>query len=243
MKKMMKSIGLFAAAMIFCLAFAVTVKVEAAETDIKSEVAVDTEQGEVLAVAPTSIPTFVVSNGSITSKYVGISIVTPSDANYVEVELYNYKNKLVKAEEHISYASFSGLALNKVYTLRARSVAYTYENGQRVRTVGPWSAKKAFILLKCTGKIKSNYSTGRKTCTVKIPKASKSGVKLKKATIYISKKRDGGWKKVKTVKPGKKITITSCKGSKLKTGTTYYLKVVPTFSNKIKSDSYTIITL
>ena len=43
----------------------------------------------------------------------------------------------------------------------------------------------------------------------------------------MSTKRDKGFKKVKTVKPGKKIKITKMKKKSFKFGKTYYIKITP----------------
>ena len=74
---------------------------------------------------------------------------------------------------------------------------------------------------------------------VVIPKAKKAKG-IKSFTVYISRNKNKGFKKVKTVKPGKNVVISKYKGKVIKNGQIYYIKIVPNLKNKVKSDIFYI---
>lgn len=64
-----------------------------------------------------------------------------------------------------------------------------------------------------------------KSRKVKIKTPKVAGIKNYK--IYMSTKKNSGWKKIKTLKPGKAITISRFKGKSFKYYKNYYYKIVP----------------
>lgn len=170
---------------------------------------------------------------------IGYQVAVPSDVTGVQVILYNYKGKKVATQNALSssygpvirYIKFK-IAKNQTYTVKAR----TYLSVNGTTNYGTLSKARAFTTL--TGvkvKYKYNYKTGKKNYTVIIPKA-KNTKGIKNFTVYISRNKDKGYKKVKTVKPGKNVKISKFKGKAIKTGQTYYLKIVPNLNCKVKSD-------
>ncbi len=167
------------------------------------------------------------------------AVGVPADVTGVQVCLYNYKGKKV-ATQNVFPASYGAvvryvrfkIAKNKTYTIKART--YLTVNGTTI--YGNLSKARAFTtLVNIKARYKANYRTGKKSYTVILPKA-KNVKGIKSFTVYISKNRDKGFKKVKTVKPGKNVTISKYKGKAIKTVQTYYIKVVPNLNCKVKSD-------
>ena len=113
-------------------------------------------------------------------------------------------------------------------------VAYLSVNGTTI--YGKLSKARAFTTLtNIKLKYKYNYRTGKKNYTVVMPKA-KNAKGIKNFTVYISKDRSKGYKKVKTAKPGKNVKISKFKGKAIKTRQIYYIKIVPNLKCKVKSD-------
>lgn len=146
-----------------------------------------------------------------------------------EVELSDSNGKVVDTKTYYKgakYGNFLSLKKNKAYTVRYRSVDGVGD------PISGWSKKIGFVTLnvevKQVGKsMKASY---------KIPKIK--GVK--KFKVLISKKEKSGFKKVTTVKPGKKVILSKCYG-KAFGDTSYYVKFQPVFKKKVKA-SYANIT-
>ena len=248
MKKMRKSLGILVAVVAFCMVFAVSAKVDAAET--KMQVALEAnEGGNVVTPLVTDITkaNFVLGTYaySVTnSNSLRVSGYAPADANYVEAALFDANGTLLQTTRCYvsSYGgySFSGyfnnLAKNKVYYVATRTI-------QRVdyqqEVAGNWSEMRMAIFTKCKAKEIENYRSGYESLKIKVPKIK--GVK--KYKIQVSKKRDTGYKNAKIAKPGKTYTISKCKGKKFKLGKTTYIRVVPVLSNGTTSDIVSIYTL
>ena len=152
---------------------------------------------------------------------------------------YNYKGKKVSTQNALSasygtvirYVRFK-IAKNQTYTVKVRT--YLSVNGTTI--YGKLSKARAFTTLtNIKLKYKYNYRTGKKNYTVVMPKA-KNAKGIKNFTVYISKDRSKGYKKVKTAKPGKNVKISKFKGKAIKTRQIYYIKIVPNLKCKVKSD-------
>lgn len=224
MKKMKKSMGLLVAAFVFCFAFAVTAKVDAAEVKAKLESVTDESQlnAKVQAVSTGS---FDITYMSPTKSDVGISVnQSYADSSYrTQIGLFDAAGNLLQTTECISYASFTSLKTNKVYIYRARTVQADYTKGVYT-PVTAWSGAKAFSTINFKGN-----KLNTRGFWLKGPKVT--GVKNYK--VYISKKTNSGFKKVKTIKPGKKVKFTKFKKQAFKLNTYYYIRIVPVLKSKV----------
>lgn len=227
MKTMKKSFGILVAVFAFCLAFAVTAKVDAAEVASKiGNVAEEAAVAETMDV-PTS--NFAVTYISSDKTYAGISVAYVG--GYTEVGIFDVYGNLVATDVCASYATFSTLTPNSIYIYRARNVDYDSTAGGYV-PLSDWSAPKAFSTVKYSLKTVK----GKKAFNVKAPKIA--GVKNYK--LYMSKKSDSGFKKIKVLKPGKKYKITKFKKSDFKFYKNYYIKIVPQLSSGIACEDLSL---
>ena len=96
-----------------------------------------------------------------------------------------------------------------------------------------WSEPKAFVTA-TDNKFKFKGIKNKKACSIKVPKIA--GVK--NYTVSMSTKRDKGFKKVKTLKPGKKLTMTKFKKKAFKTGKTYYIRIQVKTKKNITCGNY-----
>ena len=103
------------------------------------------------------------------------------------------------------------LKKNQLYYYRVRATSYNYSTGQYV-PVSNWSYGYGINTGVCTVKL-----SGKKV-RIKTPKVK--GVK--KFTLYMSTNRTKGYKKIKTVKSGKTITVSSFKKKSFKKYKDYY---------------------
>ena len=241
MKNFKKSVGLFAAAFALCMVFALGAKVNAVDVKMKEEIS-SNENITVPMVTDISKANFVTGAGSTTVKKkntLRVAGVAPTDADYVEVGVYDNKDQLVTSEEVYCFSngSFSGyidgMNKNTLYYVRVRTIQKGLD-GQN--TYGNWSEKRAIIFLKNKAKERENYTAGYETLTVKTQKIK--GVK--KYKVQVSKKRDSGYKNVKTIKAGKSITVSHYKGKRMKVGKTWYIRVVPILNSKISVDTWAV---
>lgn len=153
---------------------------------------------------------------SLSENSVGISINNP-DSDYVEVQIRDHKGKVVKTRYAISYSSFN-LSKNKLYSFRFRRVYYSYSDRKYI-AISNWSNSPSFT----TAKYKVRQVGKSRKVKIKTPKVAG----IKKYKIYMSTKKNSGWKKIKTLKPGKAITISRFKGKSFKYYKNYYYKIVP----------------
>lgn len=236
---MKRTTRILAVILTFMMVFALQTPVNAAE-----RAAVATLDKEVEAV--TMMSNITTKNFAPYYKYdkeICYAVAVPSDVTGVQAILYNYKGKKVATQKVLSasygtvvrYIKFK-IAKNQSYTLKLRT--YLSVNGTTI--YGKLSKPRAFTTLTgITVKYRYNYRSGKKKYTVVIPKAKKAKG-IKSFTVYISKNRDKGFKKVKTVKPGKNVVISKYKGKVIKNGQIYYIKIVPNLKNKVKSDIFYI---
>lgn len=215
-------------ALAFVMAAAFQVPVHAAQSDAQATVAVQavdegTAQASVQATGFTFGISSVYYDSSTKKVTLGVTIsTTDSYGGYYQVQVLNYKKKVAADKTGVlKFAYFqNSLSKNKLYYIRVRRVAYSYYDSTNQKTVytpaGNWVyAKKSLN----TAVLSAKYSKGK--VKIKVPKVKG----MKKMYLYMSTKRDGGYKKVKTVKPGKTYAISKFKKKKLKKYKTYYCQV------------------
>ena len=150
-----------------------------------------------------------------------ISVTVPASNYNLEVQVLNQKNEVVETRNTygtLTILSFNNLKKNKVYFVRYRAVD---EEGNALTDWNGNYGIVTFYLMPKKGKGMS--------ISYKIPKIKG----IKNVKVSISKKAKKGFKKVRTVKPGKKIVIRKYKGKSLKY-TTYYVRFQPKFKAKVK---------
>lgn len=240
MKNFKKSVGLFAVAFALCMVFALGAKVNAMDVKMKEEIS-NIDNMTVPMVTDISNASFVTGSSSSFVKNkntLRVTGVAPTDADYVEVGVYNNKDQLVTSKEEYCfsngsfYAYIDGMKKNTLYYVRVRTIQKV--NNQN--TYGNWSEKRAIIFLKNKAKERENYTAGYETLTVNTQKIK--GVK--KYKVQVSKKRDSGYKNVKTIKAGKSITVSHYKGKRMKVGKTWYIRVIPILNSKISVDTWAV---
>ncbi len=141
-----------------------------------------------------------------------VRFVVNGTASGYQVAVYNMKTgKQVFATE-ADTASFIPVS-NTPYRWRARY--YTLFKGEKI--YGAWSEYRCFCNMKITAKWKGKHKI--QMSWKKIPKA-------KSFTVSISKKKNKGYKKVRTLKgSARKITISRYGKKKLKRGNRYYVRM------------------
>lgn len=218
---MKKITRIFALALALVMAFALQAPVSAAEKASVQAVNQEKAQVDTQASRITAQITYLSETG------VGISINNP-DSDYVEVQIRDYKGKVVKTSYNISYSSFS-LSKNKLYSFRFRRVYYSYSDGKYI-PISDWSNSPSFT----TAKYKVSQVGKSRKVKIKTPKVA--GIKNYK--IYMSTKKKSGWKKIKTVKAGKAITVSRFKGKSFKYYKNYYYKIVPSKGQSYSNGFY-----
>lgn len=159
-------------------------------------------------------------------------IFTVSFDSKVEIELTNSKGKVIDTKVCSSSAYFGDVTKNKIYFYRVRAVEYDRATEKYVGTT-KWSAKKAI----CT----ANYSVTlvskeKRIVRFKFPKVT--GVKS--YTLYMSTDSlTSGFKKVKTIAPGKTFTTSTFGGSTFQYYKNYYYKIVANLKNGTSAYKYT----
>lgn len=143
-----------------------------------------------------------------------MSVSLPSDGEYKQVQILDASNKRVLQEKKAySFTSF------KVGKNKAGLVRFRYIDREDF-PVSEWSNTLGYV----TYNGKNAKQVGKKLqVSYKLPKIK--GVK--KYVVSISTKKDKSFKKVKTVKPGKKAIIKNFKGKAFKTYKNYYVKIEP----------------
>lgn len=150
-------------------------------------------------------------------------------ADAAQIGLFDRNGKMLKYKVCSSFTSINGLKKNKLYYYKGRGVDYDSRSGYYVPVTG-WSSRKAF----CTAQYKNGLvSKTSRNVYFKFPKVS--GVKGYK--LYISTSKTSGYKKVATVKPGKKVVIKKFKGKQFQYYKNYYFYVTPILSSGVKCDS------
>lgn len=151
-------------------------------------------------------------------------------ADGYEYEVRNHKKKKI-AENDDEYKSGNRASFkienNIVYTIKAR--AYTELNGKKY--TGKWSDPAYCFTQPMVNKVSYDKKGG---ITIKWNKVNGCD----EYSVYVSKKKDKGFKKVKTVKA--KVTsmrLDKIAGKKVSAKDTYYLYIVGT--KKVKGKKYT----
>ena len=228
MKKFTK---IFAFAMALMMVFALQVPVSAAEKGAVIEAGVEAPEATVMTDVTKDY--FALSSYPYNNT-ASFKVVVPQDVSGVQLRLYNYKGKQI-AYKNVDF----NIKKNQAYYVRA--VSYITVNGQT--TYGTLSSPRAFVNLNRKAfKSKTKYlNNNTKRFIIKIPKKAKfKGIKS--FTLYMSKKRDTGYKKYKKVKPGTTVTISSFKKKKFRTAKDfYYIKIVPNLTKKVSSDTYVYV--
>ncbi len=144
--------------------------------------------------------------GLYSLSYKEVSIYFGDTSCVKEVQLLDKSGtKVVKSTTTNSYLASFSVSKNKVYYVRHRQVY----NGKK----GSWSGKIGF----CTMKLGRSLKSGKKV-RFKAPKVK--GVK--KFKVYMSTSLNSGYKKIKTLKPGKSFKIGKFRGKKFKNYKDYY---------------------
>lgn len=166
-------------------------------------------------------------NAAYSDGTVDFAVNRPANATKVELEIYNAKNK--KIAKRTMYKYSDSIKISKAMGYKYRVRAYYTNNSTGKNYYGRWSGYRYFANPNAT--IKASKNT--------IKAYIKKGTGISSYTVYVSTKRDSGYKKVKTVKVGKKskYTVTAKKygKKKIKGPKYYYVKVVP----KVKFGSKT----
>lgn len=206
----------------------------AASTYVSTLYNVYTNKG---APVTPSTSDFFVSIPNVTAKSASFLALDPNrQADGYEVEVYKVKGgKKVKTLSANNGVRTNSMAISKNTPYKYRVRYYVDNNGQK--TYGGWSGYRYFFNQSVSGKTRGSVGSRN----VKI--IQKWG-KVEGATgykVYISTKKDSGYKLVKSVgKNVKSVTITKIGKKKLVRGVTYYIKVVPTVKDgkkTIKNDT------
>lgn len=156
---------------------------------------------------------FYVSYLSTDCKTVSFTIKNVSD--YSELQVFKYTGKLFKKSTRgMHYHNIAKLKKKKAYYARYRQTDY-----EGSATSG-WSKKLGFVTY---NNYKAKLLRSKRWVYYKMPKIK--GVK--KFKVEISKKRNKGFKKVKNVKPGKKVYLKGFRGKKFKYYKNYYVRITP----------------
>lgn len=217
MKRLKKFMMAASALFVLSLVMTFTMKAEAAEM----EAAVAGEA----SVNLMNTPEFGLNFLNPETGQAGVSVANQG-LSYTRVGIFDVNGNLVVYDDCIRYASFSGLAQNQVYYYKVQ----TLDNDKQ--PTSDWSAPRAFATIS-KSKIKLKAVKNKRVIVIKVPKING----IKNYTISMSKKSDGKFKKVKTLKPGKKLTISKFKKKSLKNGT-YYIKVEYKTRDNIKCDDF-----
>lgn len=218
---MKKITRIFALALAFMMAFALQAPVNAAEKTavqpVKQEQAQATVQADTYSHGVDNL--YYSSSTKKISLTIGVKSSSSNSYRY-EVQVLNYKKKVVAQDTCYTYAFFT-LKRNQLYYYRVRALAYDYSKEAYV-PVSSWSYGHGINTAVCTVKL-----SGKKI-KIKVPKVK--GVK--KFTVYMSTNKESGYKKVKTVKSGKTVTVSKFKKKAFKRGKYYYYNIA---SNKNQS--------
>lgn len=155
---------------------------------------------------------------SLSSNQVGIAFINSGTKSF-EIQLRNNKGRILNkiyatSSNPRTYCVFD-ISKDKLYSYRIRGVSF---NGVPAPTT-KWSNSVYFT----TANYKITQVGNGKRFKIKTPKVT--GIKNYK--IYMSLKKNGGWKKIKTVTAGKEVIISKFKGKALKKKQNYYYKIIP----------------
>ena len=131
----------------------------------------------------------------LTDEYVSIECKDTQDEEF-EVQVRDNTGKEVFSQREIGYF-FVELSKNKLYSFRVRGMKINYDTDS-YDPYTPWSNSVYFS----TAQYKLKQVGKTKKAKITTPKVAG----ISKYTVYMSLKKNGGYKKVKTVKAGKSIT-------------------------------------
>ena len=112
MKKLRKSLGLFAAAFAMCMVFALGAKVNAAQKSIEGGILID--EGNLTTqpmVGNMTTDNFAISGASLSNGSITVAVARPADADYVEVELCDRNGAHIASDEASIYAFFDNVKI------------------------------------------------------------------------------------------------------------------------------------
>lgn len=134
-----------------------------------------------------------------------------------DVRVLDSKGKVIRYREEAGAGLVcTGLKKNQLYYYQIRQIRLM-DNGGSIKY--EWTKPVPFLTAQYPI---SQVGTGRKV-RIKMPKIA--GVKNYK--VYMSYKKNSGWKKLKTLKSGNSIIISGFKGKALKANKNYYYKIAP----------------
>lgn len=176
------------------------------------------------AVTPPAIAYKNFGVSYVSKNYVDVTFNTGYSDVKGEVQLCNSGKKVLQVKTGPRTAYFScKISDNSVYYYRVRPF---YEDSTGAKNYGPWTKYKAFSTIV----LKLKKSSGR-SFKVKCPKLPKV---VKTVNLMMSTARNSGFKKVASVKPGKKSkAIKKLKGKKFVSYKTYYLKPAPVLKDGV----------
>ena len=153
----------------------------------------------------------------------------PFDDGY-QFNVYNNKGKLHSSATNTGWwrneRSIDNIKRTEWYSAKVR--AYSIVGTKKNAKYGPWSAKTYF-----SNGVASSTKAGSKKIRVSWDKVKGST----SYTVYISKTREGGYKKAKTVKKGSNSVVIKKIGKKKLTSNTYYYTYVVA-SKKVGKKTY-----
>ncbi len=195
----------------------------------------------VVTTAPgkPSTANFNLGSYSGSSGYASFRATDPAGkASGYEVQVFKVKGgkKVKTITSTTTTTSTYRFAKNTPFKYRIRY--YTISNGQKL--YGKYSGYRYFTLHKISGKRTYNWSSSN--CKIKMKWGKVKGAK--NYSVYISKRSNGGFKKVKTLGKNKtSITMTKMGKKNLSRFTKYYIKVVANVKvgkKTVKNDAQSI---
>ncbi|MDO5147679.1 MAG: hypothetical protein Q4D60_11850 [Eubacteriales bacterium] len=209
---------MYAVSALFALCMVMTLTVRAEAAKMKTVIA------EKNSVKLMDVPQFSIQYLDAESGEAGIKVL--GDGSWMRVGIFDVDANLIVYKDCISYASFSGLSKNKVYYYSVQSLD---DNKQ---PTSEWASPRAFTTI-LNSKVKLKTVKNKRVVKLKVPKIRG----IKNYTVSISRKSDGKYKKIKTMKPGKKLTVSKFKNKAFKNGP-YYIKVNYKTKDQVVCDDF-----
>jgi hypothetical protein len=157
-------------------------------------------------------------------------VVANYDNDY-DVLLIDRKGKVIKTafadgSWGSATATIGGLQKNRVYYYQTRQKYWNPDTSSWV--LGEWSARFPFTTIR-GGQYKLKIKSKKnRTVSLKVPKIK--GVSS--YNVYLSLLSGSGYKKVKTVKPGKTVVLKGFNGGKFAWNWVYFAAVIPKVNGK-----------
>lgn len=168
---------------------------------------------------PADMPTSEFFLSKYSNTKAEITVYKPGAATKVEIEVYDAANKRIVKTYTYEDPKTIKISKGMGYKYHVRTC---YINPSTEKTYyGKWSNYRYF------GNTNASVKSSKNNLKVSI----KKGKGISSYTVYVSTKKNSGFKKVKTFKVGKKstynTTIKKYGKNKLKGGKSYYIKIVP----------------